>query len=114
LTKIIEFTTGNTLIGPGSIPWEIGNAFSAMFKQDRLTFDEAQKGLLIFEGIPFRYVEPDFFNVLKLSKKIKTRDYRHYSRGKRKVKPVSAAIDLSVRQREEKYPKKKDRFLYGF
>jgi predicted nucleic acid-binding protein len=29
--KIIELTTGNTLIGPGSIPWEIGNAFSAMF-----------------------------------------------------------------------------------
>ena len=25
--RIIEFTTGNTLIGPGSIPWEIGNAF---------------------------------------------------------------------------------------
>lgn len=22
--RIIEFTTGNTLIGPGSIPWEIG------------------------------------------------------------------------------------------
>jgi len=50
--RIIEFTTGNTLIGPGSIPWEIGNAFSAMFKQDRLTLDEAQKGLAIFESIP--------------------------------------------------------------
>jgi uncharacterized protein with PIN domain len=24
-TKIIELTTGNTLIAPGSIPWEIGN-----------------------------------------------------------------------------------------
>ncbi|MBU1170697.1 MAG: hypothetical protein KKD44_14145 [Proteobacteria bacterium] len=32
---IIELTTGNTLIGPGSIPWEIGNAFSAMFKRQR-------------------------------------------------------------------------------
>ena len=66
--RIVEFTAGNTLIGPGSIPWEIGNAFSAMFKQDRLTLDEAQKGLAIFESIPLRYVEPDFFNVLKLSK----------------------------------------------
>lgn len=35
-TKIIEITSGNTLIGPGSIPWEIGNAFSAMFKQKRV------------------------------------------------------------------------------
>jgi len=25
--RIVDFTTGNTLIGPGSIPWEIGNAF---------------------------------------------------------------------------------------
>jgi predicted nucleic acid-binding protein len=42
--RIVELTTGNTLIGPGSIPWEIGNAFSAMFKQNRLTLDEARKG----------------------------------------------------------------------
>jgi predicted nucleic acid-binding protein len=77
-TKIIEFTTGNTLIGPGSIPWEIGNAFSAMFRQDRLTLDEAQKGLSIFESIPLRYVEPDFFNALKLSKKINMYAYDAY------------------------------------
>ena len=42
--KIIELTVGNTLIGPGSIPWEIGNAFSAMFKQNRLELEEAKKG----------------------------------------------------------------------
>lgn len=40
--KIIELTTGNKLIGPGSIPWEIGNAFSAMFKQKRMKLDEAK------------------------------------------------------------------------
>jgi hypothetical protein len=28
--RIVESTSGHTLIGPGSIPWEIGNAFSAM------------------------------------------------------------------------------------
>ena len=31
-SRIIEITKGNTLVGPGSIPWEIGNAFSAMFR----------------------------------------------------------------------------------
>jgi len=41
--KIIEITAGNTLLGPGSIPWEIGNAFSAMFKQKRLSLEEAKK-----------------------------------------------------------------------
>jgi len=71
---IIEITTGNTLIGPGSIPWEIGNAFSAMFKQNRITLKEAQKGLAIFQSIPLRYVDADFYNVLKLS-----RDTRMYA-----------------------------------
>ena len=50
--KIIELTNENTLIGPASIPWEIGNAFSAMFKQDRLNLDEAEKGFAIFKSIP--------------------------------------------------------------
>jgi predicted nucleic acid-binding protein len=27
-TKIIELTTGNTLIAPGSIPWEIPNKYA--------------------------------------------------------------------------------------
>jgi len=76
--RIVEFTTGNTLIGPGSIPWEIGNAFSAMFKQDRLTLDEAQKGLAIFASIPLRYVEPDFVNALKISKQAKMYAYDAY------------------------------------
>ena len=76
--SIIEFTTGNTLIGPGSIPWEIGNAFSAMFKQNRLTLNEARKGLVIFDSIPFRYIKPDFVNALKISKKAKIYAYDAY------------------------------------
>lgn len=77
-SKIIECTEGNTLIGPGSIPWEIGNAFSAMFKQDRLTLTEAKKGLLIFQSIPLRYVEPDFSHALKLSKSTNMYAYDAY------------------------------------
>ena len=75
---IVDFTTGNTLIGPGSIPWEIGNAFSAMFKQNRLTIDEARKGLVIFDTIPFRYIKPDFVNALKISKQANMYAYDAY------------------------------------
>ena len=49
-----------------------------MFKQDRLTLDEAQKGLAIFIGIPLRYVEPDFVNALKIAKQTKTYAYDAY------------------------------------
>ncbi|MBW2107519.1 MAG: type II toxin-antitoxin system VapC family toxin [Deltaproteobacteria bacterium] len=76
--RIIELTTGNTLIGPGSIPWEIGNAFSAMFKKKRLTLAEAKKGLSIFKGIPIRYVDPDFVKALKLSKEANIYAYDAY------------------------------------
>jgi predicted nucleic acid-binding protein len=77
-TQIVELTAGNTLIGPGSIPWEIGNAFSAMFKQSRLTLDEAKKGLVIFDSIPLRYSQTDFVNALKISKQTKIYAYDAY------------------------------------
>ncbi len=76
--KIIEITTGTTLIGPGSIPWEIGNAFSAMFKQNRLALEEAQKGLSIFKSIPLRFIDPDFVMALKLSKQYNMYAYDAY------------------------------------
>ena len=67
-SRIVDLTAGNALIGPGSIPWEICNAFSAMFKQNRIALDEAEKGLLIFDTIPLRYTQTDFANSLELSK----------------------------------------------
>ena len=76
--RIIEITEGNTLIGPGSIPWEIGNVFSAMFKQKRLTLEEAERGLSIFKDIPIRYIDSDFVKVLKLSKQANIYAYDAY------------------------------------
>ena len=75
---IVDITAGNNLIGPGSIPWEIGNAFSAMFKQKRLTIQEAEKGIAIFKNIPIRYIEPDYINSLKISNKTDMYAYDAY------------------------------------
>jgi predicted nucleic acid-binding protein len=49
-----------------------------MFKQNRLTLDEAQKGLAIFSSIPLRYIEPDFVNALKIAKQAKMYAYDAY------------------------------------
>jgi predicted nucleic acid-binding protein len=76
--RIIKLTAGFSLIGPGSIPWEVGNAFSAMFKQNRLTLEEARKGLAIFEEIPLRYIRVDFENALKISKQANLYAYDAY------------------------------------
>ncbi len=65
--QIVKLTSGHTLIGPGSIPWEVGNAFSAMLKQHRLTSQEAHKGIAVFQGIPVRYIRSDLANALSLA-----------------------------------------------
>ncbi|BBO72998.1 twitching motility protein PilT [Desulfosarcina widdelii] len=76
--RIIKLTLGKTLIGPGSIPWEVGNAFSAMFKRSRLSLDEAKKGLEIFESIPIRYIRTDFVNAITISKQTGMYAYDSY------------------------------------
>jgi predicted nucleic acid-binding protein len=76
--RIVELAKGNKLVGPGSIPWEVGNAFSAMFKRKRLTLQEAQKGLAIFERIPIRYIQPDLVRALRISKEADIYAYDAY------------------------------------
>lgn len=65
--RIVELTTGHTLIGPGSIPWEVGNAFSAMVKQHRLAVEDALRGLEILEAIPLRYVPVNLKDALSIA-----------------------------------------------
>jgi predicted nucleic acid-binding protein len=67
--RIVALTSGHSLIGPGCIPWEVGNAFSAMVKQRRLPVGEAQRAIQIFEDIPLRYVSADMGNALSLAGK---------------------------------------------
>jgi predicted nucleic acid-binding protein len=65
--KIIEITVGHSLVAPGSIPWEVGNAFSAMFKKGSISREEALKGVGIFETIPIRFLKTDIENSLRLA-----------------------------------------------
>ena len=64
---IVSATTGHALIGPGSIPWEVGNAFTAMIKQRRIEVADAQRGLEISRSVPIRYVEVDLANVVSIA-----------------------------------------------
>lgn len=75
---IVAATSGHTLIGPGSIPWEVGNAFSAMMKQRRVDVDGAQRGLEILASIPLRYVNVDMANVLAISAEVNAYAYDAY------------------------------------
>ena len=76
--RVVGLTAGNDLIGPGSIPWEVGNAFSAMVKRRRLTPAEAQKGLAIFQSVPIRYMAVDLSRALKLANEVGLYAYDAY------------------------------------
>lgn len=76
--NIVKLTSGHSLIGPGSIPWEIGNAFSAMLKQKRLGLAEAQQGLKTFNAIPLRFVRVDLNNAVSIAYETKIYAYDAY------------------------------------
>ena len=75
---IVAATSGHTLIGPGSIPWEIGNAFSAMIRQRRVSLADAQRGIEILDGIPIQYVNVDMSNVLSIAAHVNAYAYDAY------------------------------------
>ena len=76
--RIVNLTAGHTLISPGSIPWEIGNAFSAMLKKNRLTLDDAKTGLDIFEKIPIQFTKPDLGHSMAIAHQARIYAYDAY------------------------------------
>lgn len=76
--RIIEATKGHELIAPGCLQWEIGNAFSAMFKRKRISLEQAFNGLKIFKQISMRYPDTDFDNVLRIAFENKIYAYDAY------------------------------------
>jgi predicted nucleic acid-binding protein len=76
--RIVQLTVGQELIGPGSIPWEVGNAFLSMLKRKRINLEEAQLGVRIFQDIPLRYVPVDIPQSVVLAHKSSQYAYDAY------------------------------------
>lgn len=55
--RLIDATRGAELVAPASMPWEVGNAFSAMFKQRRATKEQAVAALTAYRRIPIRLID---------------------------------------------------------
>lgn len=53
--QLVRLTKGAELIAPESLHWEVGNAFSAMFKRKRITYKQAVEALLSYGQIPLRF-----------------------------------------------------------
>jgi len=65
--KIIEETKGCSLCAPMSVHWEIGNAFSAMFKRKSLNIELAKQALTAYREIPIKFVDIPLEKTLEIS-----------------------------------------------
>ena len=75
---LVELTTGAELVAPASLPWEVGNAFSAMLKRGRITLPDARRALSVYELIPIRFLDVDLEAALSLAARHNTYAYDAY------------------------------------
>ena len=50
--RLIELTQDADLLAPQSLHWELGNALAAQIRRGRLTLDQAERFLELYEQIP--------------------------------------------------------------
>ncbi len=66
-TRIVQLTSNSNAIAPEILPYEIGNALSAMIKRKQITHDEALSAFEIASKIPVRLVSIDILKALELA-----------------------------------------------
>ena len=76
--QLIKVTRGEELIAPEVLHWEIGNAFSAMFKRNRIDIKLAKKALKYYQKIPLRFVEIDLESSVEIAYKYSIYAYDAY------------------------------------
>ena len=76
--KIIELTEGSSLLAPASVHWEIGNAFSAMFKRQAISIKVAQEALAAYHSIPIKYIDVHLERTLHIAKEFNIYAYDAY------------------------------------
>ena len=65
--SMIKITRNAHLVAPASLRWEIGNAFSAMFRKKCISLKEATEAIEIFEMIPIEEIVPDLTRSVEIS-----------------------------------------------
>ena len=76
--KIIEITKGYSLCAPISVHWEIGNAFSAMFKRKKSNLEKAKLALAAYREIPIKYIDVPLERTLEISDALNMYAYDAY------------------------------------
>jgi predicted nucleic acid-binding protein len=75
---LINATKGASLIAPESLNFEIGNAFSAMLKRNRVSFEDALSAVHSYEKIPIQFFTVNIEESLKIADDLKIYAYDAY------------------------------------
>lgn len=65
--RLIELTQGADLVAPPSLHWELGNALAAQIRRGRLTLDQAEHLLRLYQRIPIQFVEVSLAAALEIA-----------------------------------------------
>lgn len=76
--QLLKLTAGHDLLAPASMPWEIGNAFSSMFKQGRLTEQQALAALQLYDQMSLILKPVSLGNAVRLSAQLRIYAYDAY------------------------------------
>jgi len=75
---LVAATQGATLLAPRSVHWEVGNAFSTMFKRKAITPERATTALGIYGEIPLRFMDVQLGHAMELSAQLNIYAYDAY------------------------------------
>lgn len=76
--KIVETTIGCSLYAPASVHWEMGNAFSAMFKRRKSSIEQAKLALEAYREIPIKFIDVLLEQTLEICNKLNLYAYDAY------------------------------------
>jgi len=76
--RIVEVTKGADLVAPTSLHWEMGNAFSAMFKRKKMTASQAKRALRTYETIAIRFCDVELEAGIDLAARLNIYAYDAY------------------------------------
>jgi predicted nucleic acid-binding protein len=76
--RLVSRTQGAQLVAPLSVHWEVGNAFSAMFKRKVIPLSHAEQALEAYKMIPIRLIEVQLERTLVICEKFNIYAYDAY------------------------------------
>ena len=86
--SILRLTDEAVLVAPASLRWEVGNAFSAMFRRHRISLVEAIEALRRYESLTFKLIDVDLVQSVTLSDRLNLYAYDAYF--------VACALELQL------------------